>query len=115
MTKFLVRPNDFHIWDLDESNGCYRSYSTRSVTYSDGTRSNAQPNYTYDNLVNNYDFIPITEEELPDYEAKHDYRMGFITWQYRSDGHGGCKGGSEKEYEAYLRRVEAYKKENEPR
>ena len=25
--KYLVRPNDFSILDLDESNGCYRGWS----------------------------------------------------------------------------------------
>lgn len=108
--RFLVRPHDYHIWELDESNNCYRSYSTRSVTYSDGTRPNASTSHTYEVLVRNFDFIPITEEELPEYEAKHEYHCGFNSWLSRSDGHGGCKGGTEEEYAKYLKRVEEYNK-----
>ncbi len=111
--KFLVRPHDFHIWELDESNGCYRSYTTRSVTYSDGTRPNAQPNYTFERLTETYDFFPIDEDELEYNEKKNDYYTKFTIWQCRSDGHGGSKGGTEEEYEAYLRRVEAYNKYKE--
>lgn len=110
MSKYLVRPHDFHIWDLDESNGCYRSYSTRTVTYDDGTRPTAQPNHTFELLTNIYDFFPIEEGELEYYEVKHDDYMGFMSWQHRSDGHGGCKGGTREEYERYLIRVEEYQK-----
>lgn len=111
-SKFLVRPHDSHIWELDESNGCYRSYTTRSVTYSDGTRPNASKNFTYEVLVGNFKFIPITEEEIPEYEAKNNYYTDFNIWLSRSDGHGGCKGGTEEEYNAYLKRVKEYNNGN---
>jgi len=29
LVKYLVRPHDCHIWELDESNNRYRSWSTR--------------------------------------------------------------------------------------
>ena len=29
--KYLVRPSDFHIFELDMSNNCYRSYSSKNV------------------------------------------------------------------------------------
>jgi hypothetical protein len=105
---YLVRPHDFHIWEIDPENGCYRSYSTRDVTYPDGTRPNAQETHTYDILTKNHDFFPITSKELPIYEEKNHYYHGFISWQSRSDGHDGIKGGTEEEYKEYLERVKEY-------
>ena len=98
LNKYLVRPSDSHIFDLDESNGCYRSYSTRTVTYNDGTRPNAQTHFTYKNLTENYDFIPINEDELDKYKEKHELYREFVRWRSRPDGHGGCKGGTMEEY-----------------
>ena len=100
--KYLVRPRDFHIFDLDETNNCYRSYTTREVTYSDGTRPNANDHFTYENLTENYGFFPIDENELETYENKNNEYCKFISWQTRSDGHGGIKGGT---YEEYLKWV----------
>ena len=111
--QYLVRPSDSHIWELDPSNNCYRSYD--GPKYSDGTPRNADDHYTYEFLLQ-YGFFPIDETEIPTYEAKCKYHYGFISWQHRNDGHGGCKGGTEEEYKAYLERVKQYqeslKKEN---
>lgn len=97
-TKFLVRLDDFHIFDLDESNQCYRSWCTRGVTYKDGTRPQALPNFTYKNLVENYGFLPIEESELEKYEKKHEEHMKFVIWRQRPDGHDGVKGGTLEEF-----------------
>lgn len=94
--KYLVRPDDYHIFEIDEFNGCYRSYTTRNIR-SDG-RPNAQKHFTYENLTKNYNFFPITEEEIPTYEEKHNLYFEFISWQTRSDGHGGVKGGTFEEF-----------------
>jgi len=99
--QYLVRPRDYHIYDLDKSNNRYRSWTTRSATYSDGTRPSAQSSYTYKFLTEGYGFFPIQEEELEFYEKKNNEHHEFISWQNRSDGHGGVKGGS---YEDYLKR-----------
>ena len=95
--KFLVRPNDFHIFELDESNNCYRSWGT-NVTYSNGEKPNAALNFTFNNLVENYDFFPIEEDELQIYENKHEEYRKFISWKTRPDGHGGSKGGTIEEF-----------------
>lgn len=109
--KYLVRPHDYHIFEIDESNGCYRSYSTRNVTYSDGTRPQAQSHFTFDNLVKNYGFFPIQESDLSRFEKEHEFEMGFRIWQSRNDGHGGAKGGT---YGEYLQHLEELKeRENE--
>ena len=96
--KYLVRPHDCHIWELDESNKCYRSWSTREVTYSDGTRPNAHREHTFENLTENHNFFPIDESELQTYEDKNNEHHKFINWTTRSDGHGGSKGGTYEEY-----------------
>lgn len=96
--KYLVRPNDFHIFEIDDTNGCYRSYSTREITRLDGTRPNAQSHFTFKNLVENNDFIPIDESELEKYESKHKIYLDYMRWHCRPDGHGGKKGGTFEEY-----------------
>lgn len=45
--KYLVRANDFSIFDLDESNGCYRGWSRKPTTYRDGTRPEAMLHFTF--------------------------------------------------------------------
>ena len=108
--KYLVRPDDFSIFDLDESNGCYRGWSRKPITYGDGTRPNAQSHFTFENLTQNYGFFPIEENQIEIYEKKSDEYYDFLSWQHRSDGHGGSKGGTHEEYLAYRRRVNEYEK-----
>lgn len=103
--KYLVRPDDFNIFDLDESNGCYRSWSKKPITYSDGTRPNAMEHFTLENLTKNYGFFEIDESELDVYEQKCNEHYKFLSWQSRSDGHGGSKGGT---YEEYLEAQKKY-------
>ena len=99
--KYLVRPGDFHIYELDESNGCYRSFTNRTVTYSDGTRPNAQKHFTHKILTEGFAFFHIDESELETYEKKNNDYHKFLSWQCRPDGHGGCKGGTYEEYLNY--------------
>jgi hypothetical protein len=96
--KYLVRPHDFHMFELDESNGCYRSWCNKDVTYTDGTRPRAQKHFTLKNLTENYGFYPINESEIQEYEKKSKDYNKFRLWQDRSDGHGGIKGGTYDEY-----------------
>lgn len=70
--KYLVRPDDYHIFELDESNGCYRSWTLRSIKGINGKRATAKSDYTFENLTKKYNFLPITESELNEYEIKHD-------------------------------------------
>jgi hypothetical protein len=95
--KYLVRPDDYHIFEIDESNGCYRSYSIKAA-YSDGARVNAYPHFTFENLTKNYEFFPIQENELPLYEEIEDVYTKYYSWSTRTDGHGGIKGGTLEEY-----------------
>lgn len=96
--KYLVRPDDFHIFELDESNGCYRSWATKDVTRPDGTRPHAMSHFTFDILTKNFGFFPIEESELSIYQSKNNEYLKFTHWLDRSDGHGGSKGGTHDEY-----------------
>ena len=96
--RYLVRPRDFHIFEIDESNDCYRSFINKNVTRSDGTRPNAQKHFTFDNLVNGYDFFPIDETQLDYYISKNREYLDYMKWYTRPDGHGGIKGGTMDEY-----------------
>jgi len=112
--QYLVRPNDYSIWEIDPSNNCYRDYE--GPKYSDGTTPNANDKWTFE-FLQRYGFFPIDETEIPIYKEKCSYYYAFLSWQHRNDGHGGCKGGTEEEYKEYLERVKAYQasknKENE--
>lgn len=80
-----MEPDDFSIFDLDESNGCYRSWSIKPITYSDGTRPNAMKHFTFDILTKGYGFFPIDESQLEEYESKNKHYLEFTSWQSRSD------------------------------
>lgn len=97
-SKYLVRPSDMHIFEVDESNGCYRSYTNRNVTDSDGNRPEAYSHMNYDNLTQNYHFFPVEEYDLSLYEYFEAVCVDFISWQNRPNGHGGAKGGTFEEF-----------------
>lgn len=101
--QYLVRPHDSHVFELDTSNGCYRSYSTRDVVRSDGTKINAQSHFTLENLTKHHGFFPIDVEDVADYDAKCNENAKFQLWLSRPDGHGGSKGGT---YNEYLQQLE---------
>ena len=97
-SKYLVRPGDMHIFEIDESNGCYRSYMNRDVTDGFGNRPNAYEHFNYDNLTQNYNFFPINENDLAMYKYFHDIYCQYLDWTCRPDGHGGAKGGTFKKF-----------------
>lgn len=97
LPNYLVRPEDSHIFELDESNYCYRSYEK----YPREHRPTAYDHFTFQNLTENYNFFPIDAEELSYWEEKHQYYLNFLNWQSRPDGHGHRKGGTMEEYIQY--------------
>jgi len=97
LPTYLVRLNDFAIYEIDKSNNCYRSFTTK-LKYPDGTRAYAQDNFTFENLTRYYDFFPIKKKEIPFYKKKHDLYYKWMAWASRPDGHGGSKGGTFDEY-----------------
>ena len=97
-SKYLVRPDDMHIFEIDESNGCYRSYTCRDVTDRFGNRPDADEHMNYDNLTNNYNFFPINENDLEMYGYFHEIYCRYLNWTCRPNGHGGSKGGTFTEF-----------------
>jgi len=75
--KYLVRPHDFHIFQIDPSNGCYRSYDVPGKEIKN--RHNAYDHFTFENLTEGYDFFSITEDQIEEYKAKHSVEMGFCS------------------------------------
>jgi hypothetical protein len=102
--KYLVRPDDFMIFAIDPKNGCYRGYEPKYVK----NYPHAYEHFTFKSLTEDYSYFPISEEEIPIYEEKHNFWISFSIWQSRNDGHGGRKGGTEEEYIEYLERVKRY-------
>ena len=103
-SKYLVRPNDMHIFEVDESNGCYRSYTNRSVVYHDTKeRPQAQDHFTYDSLTEDYHFFPIEELDILMYEYFNNIYTKYFSWACRPDGHDGVKGGTFEEYLEYIK------------
>lgn len=92
--KYLVRPHDSHIFEVDLTNGCYHSLSTRGSA----NRPRAYDHFTYENLTQNHDFFEIEESEIERYNQKNDLYHKWVGWTTRSDGHGGSKGGTFEEY-----------------
>jgi len=92
-SKYLVRPNDMMIFEIDESNGCYRP---RIVDMKNVPQ--AQSYFTYEHLTQDYNFFPIKEEELKMYEFFEFVSYDYMGWQGRPDGHGGYKGGKFEKY-----------------
>lgn len=88
--KYLVRPNDMMIFEIDESNGYYRTFEEKEIK----NRPNALKHFTYENLTQNYHFFPIEETELNMYKYFNDICYKFMNWQSRPNGHGGRKGGT---------------------
>ena len=107
-SKYLVRPNDMHIFEIDNSNGCYRSYTTKDVTDRFGNRPNAMEHFTYDNLTKNYNFFPINEDDIPMYEYFNNIYSDFMNWHLRPDGHDDVKGGT---FDEFLEYRNIYKKD----
>ena len=99
LPKYLVRPDDYQIFELKEN----QKYQIK-----DGA-DHVHHQYEHDVLIS-HDFFPCTDSELEEMKEKHDFHYGFISWQSRNDGHGGLKGGTVEDYKEYLKRVEEYNK-----
>ncbi|MCK9430712.1 MAG: hypothetical protein M0R17_12045 [Candidatus Omnitrophica bacterium] len=96
--KYLVRNSDYHIFELDESTDCYRSYTNQDIHTNNGIRLSAALHMTYDCLMQSGVFFQIEENEISIYEEKHQQYMNYLKWFCRPDGHGGRKGGTMEEY-----------------
>lgn len=85
-SKYLVRPSDNSIFELDESNGCYRGHG--GPTDSDGNRPPAYSHFTYENLTENYSYFPIKETEIAKYEELNKKYYRELSDHIKFDHHG---------------------------
>ena len=92
---FLYRPSDYQVFPR-VGNDTYKLPAEWSTNV-----------YTYKQLMD-ADFIECGRDELDELKKKHDDHRDFISWQSRTDGHGGRKGGSREEYETYKRRIKEW-------
>ena len=106
LPKYIVRPHDFSVWERFNDTNLYRTYEKPEKEIKN--RQDPYNHWTYDNLVNGWNFFPIEENQLQEYVEKHDYEISFLSWQCRNDGHGGSKGGTKEDYEEYLERVKRF-------
>jgi hypothetical protein len=106
LPKYIIRPNDYAVWERFKDTDLYRTYE-----YPDREIKNRQDPYNhwnYENLTRGYGFFPIEDHELDKYLEKWNLEIDFRSWQMRSDGHGGIKGGSKEEYLDYLKQVKSF-------
>ena len=83
-SKYLVRPNDNMVFEVDPSNGCYRSYDSKNTR----NRPNAYEHFTYKHLTLHYDYFPIEESEISKYEELCSQHYKQLIEEDRPDGHG---------------------------
>lgn len=87
-SKYLVRPKDYAIFEVDYTNGCYRCFSDKYKR----NRFHAYAHFTYKNLTEGYGFLPISKEDIPKYEKLAHTYWGIMIKYTEPDGHGGNKG-----------------------
>ena len=81
--KYLVRPSDYSIFDLDESNGCYRVWSSKPLPYRNGKRSKAMKHFTFENLTTKHKFFPIDESQIEFYEKRCNEHYELLLQVYK--------------------------------
>ncbi len=67
--KYLVRPSDSMVFEKLDG-GLYQG--TRGATDDQGNKPLPYDHFTFENLTRNYDFFPIEDDQVQDYETKCD-------------------------------------------
>lgn len=93
LPKYLVRPDDYMVFILDETNNCYK---TTDCPFQ------AHKYFTFDTLTKNFGFFPIEEDKVNVYEKLCNLYYGYIVYTRRNDGHGGLY-IVDIDFEAYLK------------
>lgn len=106
LPKYLVRPNDYAVWERFKDTDLYRTFESPGEEIKN--RQDPYDHFTHEILTRRYGFFPIEEHELDKYLEKWKFEIKFTSWQHRNDGHGGIKGGTREEYLDYLQRVKEF-------
>lgn len=80
LPKYLVRPIDFSVFELDDETQRYRSTNIPR---------NHKPydHFTFDILTEGYGFFPVKEEDLGDYREKSQAYYKSLAMQHYNSGH----------------------------
>jgi hypothetical protein len=89
MTKYLIRPDDHAIFFQKENERFQHQEHPDSIRDYD------------ENLLVELGFYPAVVEDFPEIQEKQKLYSEWQIWASRSDGHGGRKGGTMKEFLAY--------------
>jgi hypothetical protein len=98
LPKYLARPDDGEVWSLNEDGSTYSS-----KRFKDEHPDNITHEYAYETLLA-CAFYEVTGEDFPALEEKGKDFYEFLSWQGRSDGHGGSKGGTREEFLEYKKK-----------
>jgi len=97
--KYLARPSDGVVFSLNEDGKTY-SLKESKEKFPD----NLHHKYKFSNLIA-LDFYAVEESEFPALKKLQDEYYEFLSWKTRSDGHGGCKGGTIEEFKKYKNKL----------
>jgi len=92
LPDYLYRPDDYAIFYKVEHEGEI-SY-VHEISYERGFCTYG---HQYLTLLA-CDFKPCTKEDFKWLKEKHEEYYAWLSWTTRSDGHGGCKGGTIEEF-----------------
>lgn len=102
--NYLYRPDDCSVFvNIGDGRYCHEESVKRKRT---------EKSWSYDRLMD-AKFTPCTEDDFPELRQRHDIWRGYMNWTFRSDGHGGAKGGTMDEYFEYLERVRLFQKQTQ--
>lgn len=87
MVKYYYRLNDFTVFERKQ-NG---NFFIKDSKHHSGTGFKEE-------ILINHRFKPCTEKDFDDLRKKSNVHYKYMSWATRSDGHGGIKGGSIKQF-----------------
>jgi hypothetical protein len=86
--RFLVRPDDHAIFELQPNN----RYGIYDRTGKMKNKPRAYDHFSFEILTENYGWFPIHANQIPEHEAKNHEWNRIWSKYFESDGHDGIKG-----------------------
>ena len=91
MHKYYARKTDGLVLELNE-NGTYSFIESKERNHGYAYE------YPPEIITLSSDFEPISESDFPRMKLREEQYYSYLNWATRSDGHGGCKGGTLEEW-----------------